>query len=87
MSFPVSARLYGIVDLGYVTPADVVTMTRKLIAGGIDVLQLRAKKLAARDIEKLAREMLPVTRDTGVPLVINDHLAVAAVVGCEGVHI
>lgn len=87
MPFPASARLYGIVDLGYVAPTDVVSMTRKLIAGGIDVLQLRAKKLEKREIEKLAREMLPVTRDAGVPLVINDHLDVAATVESDGVHI
>jgi thiamine-phosphate pyrophosphorylase len=51
------------------------------------VLQLRAKKLAAGEIERLARLMLPVTRDHGVPLVINDHLEVAAAVGSEGVHV
>jgi len=82
-----TARLYGIVDLGYTAPGEVTSMTRKLIAGGVDILQLRAKKLGESEIEKLAREMLPITRDAGVPLVINDHLAVAAVVGSDGVHI
>jgi thiamine-phosphate pyrophosphorylase len=81
------ARLYGIVDLGYVTPEKVEHMTAQLCTGGVDVLQLRAKKLAAGEIERLARLMLPVTRDHGVPLVINDHLEVAAAVGSEGVHV
>lgn len=80
-------HLYGIVDLGYVAAGDVPAMTRKLIAGGVDILQLRAKKLSKREIESLAREMLPITRDAGVPLVINDHHEVAAEVGSEGVHI
>ena len=80
-------HLYGIVDLGYVAAGDVPSMTRKLLAGGVDILQLRAKKLGKREIERLAREMLPITRDAGVPLVINDHLDVAAEVGSEGVHI
>ena len=80
-------HLYGIVDLGYVASADVPAMTRKLIAGGVDILQLRAKQLAKPEIEKLARLMHPITRDAGVPLVINDHLDVAAEVGSEGVHI
>jgi thiamine-phosphate pyrophosphorylase len=80
-------RLYGIVDLGYVTPGDVPAMTRKLIEGGVDILQLRAKTLGKREIASLAREMLLITRDAGVPLVINDHLEVAAEVGSEGVHI
>lgn len=81
------ARLYGIVDLGYVTPEKVEHMTAQLCTGGVDVLQLRAKKLAAGEIERLARLMLPITRDHGVPLVINDHLEVAAAVGSEGVHV
>ncbi len=80
-------RLYGIVDLGYVAPRDVAGVTRQLIAGGVDIVQLRAKKLGGREIKSLAREMLPITRKAGVPLVINDHLDIAAEVGSEGVHI
>lgn len=81
------ARLYGIVDLGYVTADNAAAMTEQLCLGGVDVLQLRAKKLEAREIERLARQMLPVTRAHGVPLVINDHLEIAAAVGSEGVHV
>lgn len=82
-----AARLYGIVDLGYVAAADVVPMTRALVEGGVDILQLRAKRLTAAEVETLAKAMLPVTRDAGVPLVINDHPEVAATVGSDGVHV
>jgi len=81
------ARLYGIVDLGYVTAENVEHMTDQLCVGGVDVLQLRAKKLTSQEIERLARLMLPITRSHGVPLVINDHLEVAAAIGSEGVHV
>lgn len=81
------ARLYGIVDLGYVTAENVRRMTDQLCLGGVDVLQLRAKKLTPQEIERLARLMLPITRSHGVPLVINDHLEVAAAIGSEGVHV
>lgn len=81
------ARLYGIVDLGYVTAENAAHMTDQLCLGGVDVLQLRAKKQTAQEIERLARLMLPITRSHGVPLVINDHLQVAAAVGSEGVHV
>lgn len=91
MSFPASqlsrCRLYGIVDLGYVRPADVPDMTRALAEGGVDILQLRAKGASPSEVESLARAMLPATRDLGVPLVINDHPAVAASVGSDGVHV
>lgn len=81
------ARLYGIVDLGYVAAENVERMTEQLCLGGVDVLQLRAKKLGKPEIERLARLILPITRDHAVPLVINDHLDIAAIMGSEGVHV
>lgn len=62
-------------------------MTAALCEGGVDLLQLRAKKLTLPEIEKLARRMHPITRDHGVPLIINDHLEIAASIGSEGVHV
>ena len=81
------ARLYGIVDLGYVKPTAVAEMTRALAEGGVDLLQLRAKGSSPAEVESLARAMLPITRDLGVPLIINDHPNVAAAVGSDGVHV
>lgn len=80
-------RLYGILDLGYVKPGDVESMTRSLLEGGVDVLQLRAKQHAPGEVEAFARRMLPLTRDAGVPFVINDHPQVAGMVGSDGVHV
>jgi thiamine-phosphate pyrophosphorylase len=80
-------RLYGIVDLGYVSADQVASVTSQLLAGGVDILQLRAKKLSADDITRLAEVMLPLTRAASVPLIINDHPAVAAKVGADGVHV
>jgi thiamine-phosphate pyrophosphorylase len=80
-------HLYGIVDLGYVKPEDVVPMTRALVEGGVDILQLRAKKLPPQEVEALARRIKPITRDAKVPLVINDYPHVAAEVGSDGVHV
>lgn len=82
-----SARLYGIVDLGYCAPAQVESMTAALCEGGVDLLQIRAKKLTPGEVEKLARQMHPITRAHGVPLIINDHLEIAAAIGSEGVHV
>ncbi|WP_009964935.1 thiamine phosphate synthase [Verrucomicrobium spinosum] len=79
--------LYGIVDLGYVKPEDVPNMTQALVKGGVDLLQLRAKKFTPAEVERLARLMHPITRDGGIPLIINDHPEVAAAVGSEGVHV
>ena len=79
--------LYAILDLGYVGRDAAGRTAVELVEGGADILQLRAKGLALLEIERLARWILPVTRDAGVPLVINDHPVVAAAVGSEGVHL
>ncbi len=81
------SRLYGILDLSYVNPADVVQVAESLIQGGVDLLQLRAKGRAPNEIVKLALQLQPVTRKAGVPLIINDYPAVAKSVGAEGVHL
>ena len=82
-----NARLYGIVDLGYAAPDDLSRVTREMIAGGIDVIQLRAKGQSAADITRWARELLPLCRDGGVPFIVNDSAEIAAEVGADGVHV
>lgn len=81
------ARLYGIVDLGYVPAADAAKVAGQLIEGGVDVVQLRAKGFANDAIAALAREIHPLTFEAGVPLIINDHPELLREVPAEGVHV
>jgi len=81
------ARLYGIVDPGYAAEDEVARVTREMIVGGIDVIQLRAKGHSEADIERWARELLPLCRDGGVPFIVNDSPEIAASVGADGVHV
>lgn len=82
-----SARLYGILDLGYARPETFSDVTREMIAGGIDVIQLRAKGATPQEIESWSRDVLPICRDGGVPFFVNDHPEVAVSVGADGVHV
>jgi len=79
--------LYGIVDLGYVKPRDVPDMTRKLVRGGIDLLQLRAKSRSLDEILRITQEMLLITQPAGVPLIVNDYPQLLAKVHAEGCHL
>ena len=81
------ADLYGIVDLGYAEPHSLARVTREMIAGGIDVIQLRAIGEAESDIESWGRELLLICRDGGVPFFINDHAHIAAEIASDGVHV
>ncbi len=85
--FPAEARLYGILDLGYVEPANIACVAAAMIDGGVDVIQLRAKRFAPAEILALAHELHEITSAAGIPLVINDHAAIAREVGAEGVHV
>ena len=80
-------HLYGILDLGYVHAADAVSMTRRMLEGGVDILQLRAKKFLPGEIRALAEEILPICREFEVPLILNDHPHLVPLTGADGVHV
>lgn len=81
------ARLYGIVDLGYVPAEAAPVAAERLLAGGVDVLQLRAKGLAKSIIAGLAAEIHPLSSAAGVPLIINDFPELLRDVPAEGAHV
>ena len=82
-----SGLLYGIVDLSYVAPADVRRVTEQLLSGGVDLIQLRAKKLSKIEIVRMAEEMLEITRPNKVPLILNDYPDLLLEVDADGCHL
>lgn len=84
---PATARLYGILDLGYVRAEEAVSLARRMIAGGVQVLQLRAKGRPVHEIAALARELSPVCRAADVPFIINDHPELVPQTGADGAHV
>jgi len=79
--------LYGILDGDYVDRDNAVDVVKKMLIGGIDVLQLRAKNWTPETITELGREIHSLTREKEVPLVINDYPDVAVNIGAEGIHV
>jgi thiamine-phosphate pyrophosphorylase len=79
--------IYGIIDLGYVKPEGVTEITKKLIRGGIDLLQLRAKDRPLDEVRHLARLMVAITQPAGVPFIINDYPQLLVEVPAEGCHL
>ena len=82
-----NARLYGILDLGYVAAADAPEAARRMVAGGVDVLQIRAKGALAPEVLALAAAVHPFTAEADVPLIINDHPFLVPRAGADGAHI
>jgi len=84
---PVDALLYAIIDLGYVSPGNAPGVLEKLIAGGIDMVQLRGKNHSIDELSLLAEKLLRLTTSAEIPLIANDHAQIAQRVGVEGVHV
>jgi thiamine-phosphate pyrophosphorylase len=80
-------RLYGILDLGYVAVAEAERVTKAMIDGDVDLLQLRAKKYSVGEIVDLVAKLHAITSAAGIALIVNDHAEVASKVPVEGVHV
>ena len=87
MSALADARLYGIVDLGYVTADTAPVAAEKLLEGGVDILQLRAKNADKSVIAGVAGEIHALTAPLGVPLILNDYPELLRDVPAEGAHL
>lgn len=81
------ARFYGIFDLAYAKAADAETVCEQMLAGGVEMIQLRAKGIAEEQVEAVAKQMKPVFFESNALFIINDHPNVARRVEADGVHI
>jgi len=66
---------------------DLESFLAACMAGGVDLVQLRDKRLDARPLLARARVAAAVCRDHGVPFVLNDRPDLALEVGADGVHV
>ena len=82
-----AARLYTILDLGYVALDRAESVAGALLEGGADVLQLRGKKESVPVLAALAEKLHRLTSAAGVPLIINDHPEIARDLPLEGLHL
>ncbi|VVM08450.1 thiamine-phosphate pyrophosphorylase [Methylacidimicrobium cyclopophantes] len=81
------ARFYGIVDLGVLGESDPRGAAREMVAGGVDVLQLRAKNREPESLEPLARSLRELTDSAGTLFLVNDWPLLARRVDADGVHL
>jgi len=82
-----SRRLYGILDLSLVAALDAPRVLEQMLAGGVDLVQLRAKGTPLEAIAALAGPLQCLCTAAGVPFLLNDHPHLAAELGLDGVHV
>jgi thiamine-phosphate pyrophosphorylase len=80
-------RLYGIVDLAYVAAADVLHVAEEMIAGGVDLIQLRGKQQSVDFLCEMAATLHEITARSSTPLIANDHVEIGRRVAVEGIHV
>lgn len=70
------------------TTAEVLQQTEAVLSRGrADIVQLRMKDASKSLMLATAREIQVLCRNYGVPLLINDHVDVAHIIGADGVHL
>lgn len=84
-SFP-SLELYVILDESLVTD-DPRELLEKVIQGGADAVQYRAKQLSKRHYYENISSLLPIAKRNSVPLLVNDYLDIALAVSADGIHL
>lgn len=79
--------LYAIIDNSIRPDLSNIEITKKVLAGGAQILQLRGKGLSSRELLEQAREVRELTRKTGATFIINDRADIALLSGADGVHL
>jgi thiamine-phosphate pyrophosphorylase len=84
IKFPASG-LYAITQTANKSPDAIVIDVTAAIKGGAVIVQYRDKNPV--DAPYLARELVKICHRHNVPLLINDDIELAALVGADGVHL
>ena len=84
---PVDLRLYGIVCGEQARGRDLPALARAAADGGCTLIQYRDKFAPVREFVERALMIKASLVGTGVPLLINDRVAVALAAGADGVHL
>ncbi len=79
--------LYAVTDRRWLGNSTLAQQVEPALEGGVTFLQLREKDAGPQEILEQARQLLPICRRFGVPLIINDNVELALASGADGVHL
>lgn len=80
-------RLYVIIDPKASRGRSDLQVAEAAIEGGADVLQLRDKEASSGRLYRVALQLRKLTRDAGIPFIVNDRLDIALATDADGVHV
>ena len=79
--------LYFITDSTGYGREEFLRRVRSALEGGVTLIQLREKNRTTREYVDLANVVHEITKEFGVPLIIDDRIDVMLAADCEGVHV
>ncbi len=79
--------IYLLIDPDVLDPARWGAVLPAVLQQPLALVQLRAKNRPRAEVEQLGRRLRRWCDDGGVPLLINDDVAVAVAIGAQGVHL
>lgn len=86
-SFPTG--IYGITAEKFSRGRDNITVVKEMIAGGVAMIQYREKH-DHKSFRAMYEECLAIrrlTRESGIPFIVNDYVELAMLVDADGVHV
>lgn len=85
MSLPI--HLCYITDRHGLAPSPLLAHLQAVAEAGVDLIQLREKDLASRELLQLAKSAVEISRRTNTRTSVNDRLDIALATGAHGVHL
>ncbi len=79
--------LYAILDTSFSKGRSSISILREFLAGGVKLVQLRAKELSSADFFSLAKEARQLTSEAGAMFIVNDRADIALACNADGVHL
>lgn len=79
--------LYAITDQAFTGEKNLLQQIEEALASGVTFLQLREKNMDRQEFLKEAMAVRKLTRQYGVPFIINDDLDIALECDADGVHV
>ncbi|MGD0922638.1 MAG: thiamine phosphate synthase [Terriglobia bacterium] len=84
---PCAFELCYITDRRTLEPKPLLPLIQEAIRAGLDLVQIREKDLATRELLELVKGAVDAARGTSTRIVVNDRLDVALAAGAAGVHL
>ena len=84
---PFNYCLYLVTDENACNGRDLFTIIEEAVKGGVDIVQIREKKLSQNDFLKKTLRLKEMLDRYNIPLIVNDSLVVALAGKTAGIHV